>query len=135
MKFFLIPSSVIATLLLAATLAPAQTTFNRPGPPAVTDPYDSGLRLYYKTWADLNDAQKRVVPYPGDWYRYDVARGRMDLLERTWQDGSFTRSQLNDAIDDLQFVLKVNNLSDQDRKVLLQDLNQLRDIRIRYGGS
>ncbi len=134
MKCLLIPNAVIAMLLLTASGAPAQTTFNRPNPPSITDPYDSGLRLYYKTWADLNDAQTRVVAFPGDRYRFDEARGKMDLLERTWQDGSFTRSQLNDAIDDLQFVLKINNISDQDRVTLEQDLHQLRDIRIRYGG-
>jgi hypothetical protein len=133
MKDLLIPNAVIAMLLLTAAGAPAQTTLNRPNPPSVTDPYDSGLRLYYKTWADLNDAQKRVVAFPGDWYRFDEARGKMDLLERTWQDGSFTRSQLNDAIDDLQFVLKINNMYDQDRKILEQDLHQLLDIRIGYG--
>ncbi|MGP0071971.1 MAG: hypothetical protein ACLPWF_08555 [Bryobacteraceae bacterium] len=134
MKYFRIPSLVTVTLLLAATVAPAQTRFTQRSYPDVTDAYQSGLKLYYKTWADLNDAQKRVTPYPGDWYRYEVARGQMDLLERTWQDGSFDRKQLNDAIDDVQFVLKVNYLSDQDRQVLEEDLNRLRDIRIRYGG-
>ncbi len=133
MKYFLIP--VTGALLLAGISLPAQTTFNRQTAPSIRDPYQSGFTLYYKTWADLNDAQKRVVPYPGDWTRFDVARGRMDLLERTWQDGSFTRSQLNDAIDDLQFVLKINNLVAHDRQTLDQDLEQLRNIRIRYGGS
>jgi len=131
MKFVLMP--VIAMLLLAASVAPAQTTFNRPNSPSITDPYESGLKLYYKTWADLNDAQRRVVPYPGDWYRFDKARGQMDLLERTWRDGSFTQAQLNAAINDVRFVLRVNHISDPDRDVLERDLNQLRDIRIRYG--
>jgi len=133
MKYFLIP--VTAALLLAPISLPAQTTFNRPAAPSVSDPYHSGLTLYYKTWADLNDAQKRVTPNPGDWFRFDTARGHMDLLERTWQDGSFTRSQLNDAIGDLQFVLQSNNLAPQDRRTLAQDRDQLLDIRIRYGGS
>ncbi len=126
--------SVIA-MLLAAPLAMTQTTFNRPNlnQPSANDPYQSGLKLYYKTWADLNAAQKNVAPYPGDWYRFDQALGQMDLLERTWSDGSYTRAQLNEAIDDVQFVLRVDNLSSQDRQALDQDLNQLRDVRIRYG--
>lgn len=132
MKYvFIIPMAVIAMLLMAG-LGQAQTTFNRP---QTSDPYQSGLKLYYKTWADLNAAQKNVEPYPGDWYRFDQARGQMDLLERTWRDGSFTRAQLNDAINDVRFVLRVNNVSGQDRDVLEQDLNRLRDVRIQYGGN
>jgi hypothetical protein len=134
MKYFLIPTAVTATLLLAASVAPAQTRFTQRGFPNVTDPYQSGIRLYSKTWFDLNAAQKRVVPNAGDWYRFDVARGQMDLLQRTWRDGSFDRSQLNDAINEVQFVLNANNISQQDRKLLEQDLEQLRNIRIQYGG-
>jgi hypothetical protein len=92
-KNFLISSLVTATLLLTAVEAPAQVGFTQRSVPEATDPYQSGLKLYSKTWADLNDAQKRMVPNPGDWYRYDEARGQMNLLERTWQDGSFTRAQ------------------------------------------
>lgn len=139
MRHVLIPATVIAMLLAAAGFGQAQTTFNRPlnpprNRPGMSDPYQSGLTLYYKTWTDLNAAQKNVVPYPGDWYRFDRALGQMDLLERTWRDGSYTSAQLNDAINDVQFVLRVNNLSDHARQALEQDLNQLRDVRIKYGG-
>jgi hypothetical protein len=130
MRHLLVPMAVIGMLLGAAVLSPAQTTFNRPSTP---DPYQDGLKLYHKTWADLNAAQKNVVPYPGDWYRFDKALGQMDFLERTWSDGSYTRAQLNQAIDDVRFVLRVNNLSGRDRQALEQDLNQLRDVRIQYG--
>ena len=130
MRHLLIPL-VIGMLLTAAGFSQAQTTFNRPRTP---DPYQSGLKLYYKTWADLNAAQSNVVPYPGDWYRFDKALGQMDLLERTWRDGSYTSAQLNQAIGDVRFVLRVNNLSGRDRQALEQDLNQLRDVRIQYGG-
>ena len=129
MKNVFIPIAVIA-MLLTAGFAQAQTTFNRP---RTSDPYESGLKLYYKTWADLNAARKSVVPYPGDWYRVDKALGQMDLLERTWRDGSYTQGQLNEAINDVRFVLRVNNISSHDREILEQDLNQLRDIRIQYG--
>ena len=133
MKHFLVPvAAMLLSWLTLAQTAPAQTRFTQRGFPNVEDAYQSGLTTYYKTWADLNDAQKRAAPYPGDWYRFDVARGRMNLLERTWQDGSFDRSQLNDAINDVQFVLNINDISPADRKVLGQDLEQLRDIRLRY---
>lgn len=132
MQHGFIPTAVIAVLITAAGLGQAQSTFNRP---ATSDPYQSGLKVYYKTWADLNAARKNVVPYPGDWYRVDKALGQMDLLERTWSDGSYTTAQLNEAIDDVRFVLRVNNLSSQDRETLEADLNQLRNIRIRYGGE
>jgi hypothetical protein len=131
MKRFLTLSIAIVTLLLAGISAEAQSRFTQRDYPGVTDAYQSGLNLYYKTWSDLDQAQKRVVPYPGDGYRFDVARGHVDLLERTWQDGSFDRSQLNDAIDDVQFVLNINNVSAQDRKALAGDLEQLRDLRVR----
>jgi hypothetical protein len=133
MRLPLISSIAIVTLLLAGVTAEAQSTgFTQRGYPDVTDAYQSGLKVYYKTWADLNQAQKRVPPNPGDWYRYDVARGHMDLLKRTWQDGSFDRAQITDAINDMQFVLQFNNLSNQDRDVLTRDLDQLRDLRLQY---
>lgn len=132
MKRYLIPNAVIATLLLGGTLASAQTRFTQRSYPDVTDAYQSGLKLYSKTWSDLNRAQKGIVGNPGDWYRFDVARGQMDLLERTWQDGSFTRAQLNDAINDVQFVLTFNNVSDHDREALSGDLEQLRNIRVQF---
>lgn len=131
MRHSLMP--VIATLLLGGLLASAQTRFTQRGYPDVTDAYQSGRNLYYKTWADLNQAQKGVVANPGDWYRSDVARGQMDLLERTWQDGTFEHSQIDNAINDVQFVLRFNNASTRDRDALARDLDQLRDIRVRYG--
>jgi hypothetical protein len=132
MKRALTISIALVTLLLAGTVAEAQSTrFTQRDYPDVTDAYQSGLNLYYKTWSDLNQAQRRVAPYPGDGYRFDVARGTMDLLERTWQDGSFDRSQLSDAINDVQFVLNINNVSPQECKVLAEDLEQLRNLRVR----
>lgn len=133
MKYVLISTVVTGMLLAGAGIAAAQTSFNRPSRPGITDPYQTGLHVYSKTWADLNVAQKRVIPNPGDWYRYDVARGQMDLLQHAWQDGSFTRAQLINAINDVQFVLNQNHIADGDRQALEQDLNQLRDIRLRYG--
>jgi hypothetical protein len=132
MKRYLIQSIVIATLLSGVEAVWAQTSFTQRSYPNVTDAYQSGLKAYSKTWSDLNHAQKGRVGNPGDWYRFDVARGQMDLLERTWQDGSFTRAEINDAIDDVQLVLKFNNVSDRDRGVLSGDLEQLRNIRVQF---
>ena len=132
MKRYLIQSIVIATLLTGSGTVWAQTRFTQRGYPNVTGAYQSGLKAYFKTWSNLNDAQKGRVGNPGDWYRFDVARGQMDLLERTWQDGSFTRAQINDAINDVQLVLTFNNLSDRDREALSGDLEQLRNIRVQF---
>jgi len=125
-------SRVTAVLLLPLAVGLAQTRFSQRSLPGITDDYQSGLRLYYKTWADLNDAQKHVTPWAGDWYRFDVARGQLDLLERTWQDGSFTRDQVTQAIGDLRFVLGNNHLAPEDRAMLEADREQLRDLRLRY---
>jgi hypothetical protein len=134
MRLLFVPSAAVVTLLLTWATAGAQTQFNRRSYPNVNDAYQSGLKTYYKTWADLNRAQYRVAANPGDWYRASTAQGQMDLLERTWQDGSFDRAQLNQAISDVQFVLRFNSISTRDREALAQDLEQLRDIRARYGG-
>ena len=131
MKLLLIPN-IVVTMLLAVGAASAQTRFTQRDLPESSDSYQTGLKTYYKTWADLNDAQKRMTSFPGDWYRFDVARGEMDQLERTWQDGSYKTSQLVEAISDLQTVLNVNNVSEHDRRVLEEDLEQLRNIRVRY---
>ncbi len=134
MRRSFIPSAIVVTLLLMWVPAGAQTQFNRRSYPNVTDAYQSGVRTFYKTWSDLNRTQDRVAMNPGDGYRVAAAQGQMDLLERTWQDGSFDRSQINNAISDVQFVLKFNDMSSQDREALAQDLEQLRDLRVRYGG-
>jgi hypothetical protein len=134
MKRDLLPSAAVITLLLAWTSAEAQSpNFTLRSYPDVTDSYQSGLKTYYKTWGDLNEAQKHVAAYPGDWYRFDVARGQMDLLERTWENGRFDRAEINTAIDNVQLVLKFNNLAPGDRQALAADLDGLRDIRLRYG--
>jgi hypothetical protein len=133
MRRFFIPA-ILVTLLAMWIPAGAQTQFNRRRYPNVTDAYQSGLRTFYKTWWDLNQTQDRAAMNPGDGYRAATAQGQMDLLERTWQDGSFDRSRMNSAISDVQFVLKFNDMSSQDREALTQDLEQLRDLRVRYGG-
>jgi hypothetical protein len=126
--------AVMAMLVVLASAAGAQSVrFSQQPYTNAPDAYQRGMNAYYKTWSDLNQAQKRVAPYPGDWYRYEVARGQMDLLERTWKDGSYDNDQLNQAATDVQMVLDNNNLSAQDRSVLAQDLEQLHDLRIQYG--
>lgn len=134
MRRLLMLGAATVTLVSAAASVEAQSTgFTQRGYPNDTDAYQRGMKLYYKTWADLNDAQRRAVSNPGDWYRYDVARGQMDLLERAWQDGTFDRAQLNAAISDLQQVLQFNNLSAQDRETVARDLEGMRNLRINYG--
>lgn len=56
----------------------------------------------------------------------------MDRLQQTWQDGSYTRSQLNDAISHLQLVLDWNHLSPGSRDLLAADLECLRDFRVKH---
>ncbi|HTW67233.1 MAG TPA: hypothetical protein VME17_21585 [Bryobacteraceae bacterium] len=132
MQRFRFLGCVIAMLLLMTGAGVAQSMrFNRRSYPA-PDPYRSSMNTYYRTWSDLNQAERRVSPYPGDGFRFDVALGQMDLLERTWKDGSYDRAQLNQAISDLQFILKFNNIAPQDRAALAQDLEQLHNIRVQY---
>lgn len=133
MKRLLISSLAGVMFLLAGAVAQAQTGITQRGFPNGTDAYQSGLKLYYRTWSDLNHAQKDAVSNPGDWYRYNVALGQMDLLERGWRDGSFTTAQVNTAISDLTQVLNFNNLAPTDRDAVSRDLDQLRNIRITYG--
>ena len=121
--------AIITMLLVAAGASDAQS-LRFHGQAYAPDPYQSGLNTYYKTWSDLDLAQRRVAAYPGDGYRFDVAMGQMDLLERTWKDGSYTRAQINQAIGDVTFVLRFNNLAPHDRAALQQDLEQLHNIRI-----
>jgi hypothetical protein len=99
---------------------------------AVTDAYQDGLNLYRAVWSHLNHAQQRIASNPGDWYRFDVARGQMELLERTWKSGSCDRSQMDDAIFDVGLVVDNNNISPGDRKLLLNDMEKLRVNRVKY---
>jgi len=132
-RFFILSAAVVTIVLTGVSVQAQSTGFTQRGYPNATDAYQSGMRLYYKTWADLNQAQNQAISNPGDWYRYDIARGQMDLLERNWKDGTFDRQQLINAISDVQQVLKFNNLSAQDRNIVAGDLEQLQDLRINYG--
>ncbi|MGP0071477.1 MAG: hypothetical protein ACLPWF_06040 [Bryobacteraceae bacterium] len=125
--------TLIATLLPIGPAAMAQSIrFSERQTPAVTDVYQEGENLFYSAWSNLDQAQGRAAPNPGDWYRLDVARGQMELLERTWSDGSYQRSQIDAAISDLQRVLDDNNILPRDRRVLAADLEKLRDNRAKY---
>ena len=99
---------------------------------AAADTYQQGMNLYGTVWSHLDQAQKHIAPYPGDWYRWDLARGQMDLLERGWKAGSCDRAQVSTAITDLQLIVDNNNLSSADRKILRSDVEKLRDNQLKY---
>lgn len=82
--------------------------------------------------ADLDRAAKNPSPNPGDHYRFATARGELDRFQQTWENGSYTRSQLNHAISRLQLVLDWNHLSPGNRDLLTGDLERLRDFCVKH---
>ncbi len=123
-----------AALLLGSTAGaqPPIASYRQNGlPNYAPDAYQSGLTLMSKVKADIDRAKNNPDPYPGDHYRFATARGEMDRLQHTWQNGSYTRSQLNDAIFHLELVLDNNHISPNSRALLNGDLERLRDLRVR----
>ncbi len=96
------------------------------------DAYQGGLALLGQVKADLDRTANDPAPNPGDHYRFATARGELDRLQRTWHDGSYTRTQLNDAISHIQLVLNFNHLSPGGRALLSADLERLRDFRVEH---
>jgi hypothetical protein len=96
------------------------------------DAYQSGLALTRQVKMDIDRAEKNPEPNPGDHYRFATARGEIDRLQQNWQDGSYTRAQLNDAISHLQLVLDWNQLSPGSRDLLAADLERLRDFGVNH---
>jgi len=131
----IIVNSLLSTALLLGWDAAAQTPVTgytqrdfKSQPP---DAYQSGLLLIRQAKTDLDRATKNSEPNPGDHYRYAMARGELDRFQQTWEDGTYTRSQLNDAISRLQLVLNWNHLTPAGRDLLAADLERLRDFCVK----
>ncbi len=129
-------NSVLGTALLlgwnAAAQPPVTGYTQRDFKSQPPDAYQSGLLLMRQAKTDLDRAAKNPTPNPGDHYRFATARGELDRFQQAWEDGSDTRSQLNDAISRLQLVLDWNHLTPASRDLLTADLERLRDFCVNH---
>jgi len=129
-------SSLLGTILFlvlnAAGQPPVTGYTQRDFKSRPLDAYQSGLALMRQVKTDIDRAEKNPEPNPGDHYRYATARGEMDRFQQAWEDGSYARSQLNDAISRLQLVLEWNHITPASRDLLAADLERLRDFCVKH---
>ncbi len=129
-------SSLLGTALFlgwnAAAQPPVTGYTQRDSAVQPLDAYQSGFTLLRQAKRDLDRAAKNPAPNPGDHYRFATARGELDRFEQTWEDGTYTRIQLNDAISRLQLVLDWNHITPGGRDLLAADLERLRDFAVKH---
>ena len=67
----------------------------------------------------------------GEMARFNHARQEIAEFQSKWERGFFDRHELDDVIGSLQRVVSSNRLRYQDRDILFNDLQRLREIRSR----
>jgi len=115
----------LLTLLLAGSLL-GLTAYAQYPPRGDGGYYRNPGSLFDHVRADLDRAEGAAYPYGGDRHRFDKVRRELNNFQR-----SGSRHALDEAIGALQKLVNKNRLSYQDRDILAQDLNQMRDFRWR----
>jgi hypothetical protein len=125
MKRFSVKSLVGCGLLLIGLTANAQVYGDYRG---AREPLDRVRADLDRAAADIGYLSR------GDMSRFNHARQEIAEFQDKWNRGFFDRHELDDVIGSLQHVVSGNRLRYQDRDILFNDLQRLREIRARGGG-
>ena len=85
--------------------------------------------------ADLNYAESAAYPSHGVRKHFDHARKELWDFQRAWNERRFDRHELDEAISAMQKVVNTDGLRPNDRVTLVEDLHQLREMRLEYSNS
>jgi hypothetical protein len=82
--------------------------------------------------ADLDHATSGVFPFTGDRARLQRTQMELDELQQKLGRGFYDERELDEVMASMQNVLQANRMSAQDRDTLSDDLNRMRDFRVRH---
>lgn len=88
-------------------------------------------RFFDRVRDDVEHVQSKTFPIGADQYRLQRTKQELNELQAQFASGRWDRRELDDVIGALTRVLQDNRLHRDDRDILTDDLNRLRDIRDR----
>jgi hypothetical protein len=88
-------------------------------------------RLFDRVREDIEHVQSVTFPVGGDQYRLARTKQELNELQSQMASGRWDRRELDDVIGALTRVLEDNRLRRDDREILSDDLNRLRELRDR----
>ena len=81
---------------------------------------------------DLNHVASVTPPFGSDQARLDRTNLELDELQQKLSRGFYDEQELDEVIGALQVVVRNNRLTARDRTILTDDVNRMRDFRIRH---
>ncbi len=88
--------------------------------------------LFQRIRQDLDHATSGAFPFTGDRARLDRTRMELDELQQKLARGFYDERQLDETTAAMQAVVEGNRLAPPDRAMLTDDLNRMRDFRMRH---
>lgn len=85
--------------------------------------------LFDRVRADIDQVQARTPVFSSGEFRLDRVKQELNQLQRDSANGNFTGRDLDDVIGTLQRVVADNRMPENDRAMLTDDLNHVRDFR------
>jgi hypothetical protein len=89
-------------------------------------------QFFQRVRDDIEHVQSEAFPFGADQYRLARTKQELDQLQNKLANGRYDQRQLDSVIASLQRVVQDNRLARNDRELLNDDLNRLRDFRARH---
>ena len=90
------------------------------------------ISFFQRVRQDLDHATSGAFPFTGDRARLARTQMQLDELQRKLSAGFYDERELDEVIASLQVVMQANRLDRRDRAILTDDLNRMRDFRVRH---
>ncbi|MEO8050543.1 MAG: hypothetical protein ABI833_09030 [Acidobacteriota bacterium] len=88
--------------------------------------------FFQRVREDLDHATSGAFPFTGDRARLDRTKFELNELQQKLAQGYFDERELDETMASLQAVVEGNRLAPDDRAMLTDDLNRMRDFRTRH---
>ena len=88
--------------------------------------------FFQRVREDLDHATSGAFPFTGDRARLARTQMELDELQGKLSAGFYDERELDEVIGSLQAVMQANRLDRRDRAILTDDLNRMRDFRVRH---
>ena len=88
--------------------------------------------LFQRVGEDLDHATSGAFPFTGDRARLERTKIELNELQQKLARGFYDERELDEAMAAMQAVVEGNRLSPRDRAMLTDDLNRMRDFKMRH---
>ena len=92
-------------------------------------------RLFERVRTDLDRVEDKTFPFTGDRARLNRTKLELNELQSKFDAGRYDEREANEVIEALQAVVNENRLRPRDRDILIDDLNRMREFRVRHEGE